>query len=351
MKVLLIGPSNTLYMPYLDNYTRILKENSIEYSIIIWDRFGIENNEHNKIIYRDKKLGHKRNLSDYYSFSTFVKKEIKKIGAEKIIVFGLQIFFFLHRLLDKFYKDRYMLDIRDYHRLINFIPRKIFSRIKNIVISSAGYKEWLPEDNLILNHNSKIKMDEITTNINVDFGIKPIKILCIGALRDYEINEKIIHSLGNNKKYELIFRGEGTINNQLSDLIISNNYHNVILSGRYEQKEEKAFYIESSFINVLRSAKDINNNTALPNRLYQAVEKGIPLLAYKGTYLSKIIHNYKLGLVLYDLTTIDKQIEEYIRNFDILKYNENRKIFLAKTLDDNNLFKDTILNFSESKEQ
>lgn len=351
MTILLIGPSNTLYMPYVENYTKIFKENNIEYSLIIWDRFDIENKELNTIVYRDKKIGHQRNITDYYLFNIFVRKEIRKItNVEKIIIFGLQIFFTLNKFLEKFYRGRYVLDIRDYHRLINFIPRKLIGSIKYIVISSEGYKEWLPQKNLILNHNSKIKIEKLMTNIKIDFTLTPIKILCIGALRDYDINSKLINNLGNNKKFELIYRGEGTINNQLLELKKINNYTNVIVSGRYIHTEENAFYLDSSFINVLRPSGDINNNTALPNRLYLAVEKGIPLLAYKGTYMSKLIQDNGLGLVLNDLNTISNQIEEYIRNFNISEYNENRRKFLTKIFEDNKLFEDTILSFIASRE-
>ena len=53
MKIALICPSNMLYMPYVDNYTKILEENNTNYTIINWDRFGTE--EISEFTYRDNK--------------------------------------------------------------------------------------------------------------------------------------------------------------------------------------------------------------------------------------------------------------------------------------------------------
>ena len=63
MKIALICPSNMLYMPYVDNYTKILDEINVDYSVINWDRFKIEKDR--EFVYRDSKIGHQRNFLDY----------------------------------------------------------------------------------------------------------------------------------------------------------------------------------------------------------------------------------------------------------------------------------------------
>ena len=47
-------------MPYVDNYEKVLKENNIDYTIINWDRFQIED-ANSEFKYRDKKIGHQKN--------------------------------------------------------------------------------------------------------------------------------------------------------------------------------------------------------------------------------------------------------------------------------------------------
>src|SRR5699024_1648134 len=106
MKVALICPSNLLYMPYVENYTAILDEEAIDYDIINWDRFHIED-ENNTLTYCDKKTGHPRTVYDYYKYNRFVKTQLKNNHYEKIIVFGLQLTFFLQKYLLGKYKKNY----------------------------------------------------------------------------------------------------------------------------------------------------------------------------------------------------------------------------------------------------
>lgn len=53
MKVLLVCPSNTLFMPYLENYTTIFSDNNISYDTLLWNRFGYE--ERAQYQFTDKK--------------------------------------------------------------------------------------------------------------------------------------------------------------------------------------------------------------------------------------------------------------------------------------------------------
>ena len=52
MKVAIICPTNTNYMPYLDNYLCVLSKIGIDYDLIVWDRFKIDN--FNLFTYQDK---------------------------------------------------------------------------------------------------------------------------------------------------------------------------------------------------------------------------------------------------------------------------------------------------------
>ena len=102
-------------MPYLDNYLCVLSKIGIDYDLIVWDRFKIDN--FNLFTYQDKKIGHKREFFDYYKYSIYIKNILKKNEYEKCIIFGIQLSYFLSNYLSKFYKDNYIIDIRDYNIL------------------------------------------------------------------------------------------------------------------------------------------------------------------------------------------------------------------------------------------
>lgn len=346
MKIALICPSNLLYMPYVDNYIKILKENNIDYTIINWDRFHIDEKD-DKVTYRDNKIGHQRGYFEYIKFSRFVTKHLYKERYNKLIVFGLQISHFLKKYLLKNYKDRYIIDIRDHNKIINFSKfKKLIEESSFTTISSPGYKEWLPKTKkYIVNHNTNIEDLDGLEPVIVKDSYENINVTCIGAIRDQDVNIKLISFLASNDKFELFYHGEGYINNNIISYIKENKISNVTFTGRYKKENEALLYRQSDIINVLRFNDGINNKTALPNRLYNSAIYAKPMLALKDTYMSTIIERYNLGLVISTFDNIEYDIQNYLQSFDFEKYNIERCKFLGEIIEENKEFTDNLLSF------
>ncbi|MDY0257245.1 hypothetical protein [Gudongella oleilytica] len=340
MKIALICPSNMLYMPYVDNYTKILEENNADYSVINWDRFKTE--KESDFTYRDSKIGHQRSFFDYFKYSRFVLNILKKNNYEKIIVFGIQLVFFLKRYLIREYGNKYIIDIRDHNRIIKYFNiEKSINNSYFTVLSSPGYKEWLPESNkYVINHNSQIEsLDELREVKPFDLSINNrIFVGCIGALRDFKINIDFIESLKSSSMVELNYHGAGIINEDISRYLIEHSIKNVYLTGRYNKDEELKLYNKNDVINVLRYNDGINNKTALPNRLYNATIYGKPMLAFKGTQLAEIIEKYNLGLIIESFESIEENIIYYYMNFDVNCYENGRNQFINGVMLENKKF-------------
>lgn len=347
MKIALICPSNMLYMPYVENYTNILDEIDLEYDIINWDRFKIE--KESEFIYRDSKVGHQRGFLDYFKYSRFVLNILKKNNYDKVVVFGIQLVFFLKSHLIKEYSNKYIIDIRDHNRIIKYFNiKKAVNNSTFTVLSSHGYKDWLPESNkYIINHNTRIESLDQLREVN-PFDLSSsnkIFVGCIGALRDYKINIDFIESLKNSEIVQLNYHGEGDINEDVSRYLFEHGINNVKLTGRYNKKEEPELYMKNNIINLLRYNDGINNKTALPNRLYNAAIYGKPMLAFEGTQLAQIIKDYKLGLVVNSFEQVGIDINEYLKSFNIEKYDADRKKFLRSVIHDNVIFNNTMREF------
>ena len=338
-----------LYMPYVENYTDILNETDVDYDIINWDRFGIE--EESSFIYKDNKIGHQRGILDYYKFKRFVSKHLNTRKYDKVIVFGIPMMFFLKRAILSRFKGNYVLDIRDYHKMLKYFNIfRIVNKSSFVVLSSPGFKKWLPNsDKYIINHNTRIRgLDELN-NFEMLCNKKKISIAYIGSIRDFQINIDFIDALKNNDRIDLYFHGEGHINKDIQKYLDCNNIKNVYLTGRYIKEQEKELYFKNNIINVLRYNDGINNKTALPNRLYNAVVYGKPVIAFGGTYLTEIIKGYGLGLVINNFIGIEDEIVRYIREFDRTTYNKGRKTFLQNVITDNNYFKLNLEKFIGAK--
>jgi hypothetical protein len=346
MKIAMICPSNMLFMPYVENYKSILKQNNIQYLIINWDRFHIEK-EQEKGTFRDNKLGHQRSFLDYYKYKNFVIHNLKENKYDKVIVFGVQLAFFLKNYLLKHYKENYLIDIRDHNKIIDlFKMNKLIKESSLTVISSPGYTQFLPHDKeYIINHNTDA---ELVSNVNHNeciFDRKKIRISYIGALRDFEINISLINALQNHSRIELYYHGEGEINQLLKDYIQKENINNVFITGRYPKNQEELLYKNSDFVNVLRFSDGINNITALPNRLYLSVKYRKPLFAFEGSYLAEQIKKYRLGLVINSFEDLPETFEKYIKHFDEEMYEKGMISFSEKVTADNTIFRNRIKSF------
>ncbi len=347
MKIALICPSNLLYMPYVGNYEKILKENHVDYDIINWDRFNIEDGN-NSLKYRDLKTGHQRNLIDYYKFNKFIKKRLDLVQYKKIIVFGIQLAFFLKDILNKRFKSNYVVDIRDYNKIISwFRVAKVIDNSSFAVLSSPGFKKWLPSSNkYIINHNTQINslndLNEISDNT---INREKINISYIGSIRDYKINIDLIESLKSSNRIKLFYHGQGIINKNINEYIDLNNIKNVRLTGRYKKEDEEDLYKTTDLVNVLIPKESINSKTLLPNRLYNAVIYGKPMLAFYGTYLAEQIENNKLGIVISSFERVEEQIIDYLNNFDSNIFDIHRKIFFETVIKENDKFKMQLEDF------
>ncbi|WP_203363365.1 hypothetical protein [Bacillus sp. REN10] len=352
MRIALICPSNMLFMPYVENYIRVLQQHQVDYTVINWDRFQI-NDKQEIFVYRDKKKGHRRNYYDYVQFKKFIINKLEKNQFDRLIVFGLQISYFLHRYLIKNYKNNYIIDIRDHHKLMKFFHIKKFIHHSYFtVISSPAYCSWLPNsDKYVINHNTVIDNLKELQPIQKRFNKEQLNVSCIGAIRDYDINIEFIYSLKNHSNITLYYHGEGDINTNIENYLSRNNIQNVKLTGRYKKEDEKDLYMKSDLINVLRLNDGINNQTALPNRLYNAALNGRPMIALKGTSLTEEIQKYNLGLVVETLENVDQKIISYMERFDLAKYEAGRVDFFRKIIKDNAIFNSKLKGFIYSRDR
>lgn len=348
MKIALLCPSNILYMPYIRNYEGILKQNKVDYTIINWDRFQIEDNK-SEFIYKDNKIGHKRNYYDYYKYKNFLVRKLDKYQYDKVIVFSLQLAYFLRKYLVKKYEHKFIIDIRDYNRIIKFFRvKKVLDSSFLTVISSPGYKMWLPDSSSFsISHNTTV--DNIDQLIKSDFSFlnKKINIPYIGALTNLNVNVDFINTLKNNNKFNLTFHGEGMINQNLKDYKEKYNINNLHIYGRYEKREEVELYKTAHMINMLLYNNHINNRTCLANRLYNSAQYGKPMIALEGSYLANEIKNHNLGLVIDSFADLENKILGYLSGFDEENYNKGRESFFRKVINDNSLFKSEFNKFLE----
>ena len=352
LKIGIIAPTSICEMPYLDIYIDLLKGENIQYDIINWDKIdGKEYKADNKFTYvnlMSNNSGILKKAVNYIKYQLYVAKLLRKNSYQGLIILCPQTVFFIYKFIVSRFKNKYILDIRDYSVINNLknISNNIITNSYFTAISSDGYKQWLPKyDGYKVCHNCRENFPKLGDMISLDKD--NIVVGTIGSIRDYEGNKKVIEGLCKSNNYIVNFYGSGVDEKKLINFKEENDISNCNFYGRYSKEVEEDIYKKVDLINVY--TENLSNPgyvTALPNRLYNGCLYRKPLIARKGTFLGDIVTENYLGIAI-DLNSesLEEKLNEYILNFDKDRYLVSTDKFMQKVAENQIEFKSKFISF------
>lgn len=350
MKIGLILSSNIKLNPYIEIFRKVLNEQNIEYDVISWDRESLGEKDGIVFQYSAPNTRNKlRKLVDYYRFSNFAQKVIKRNRYDKLIVFGAAIGVFMYDFLNKYYCRKFWFDYRDLTIEQQFMHRfkKLCDISSYISISSPGFRKAFPEEyDFILSHNFDI--DEVKAAIKTEVlpqkTMKQICISTIGGIRDYAANVEVIESLKNNLEFKLRFIGKGPCSESLTNYVTENRIKNVEFKGFYQKKDEWLFYEQTDMVNIYYP-RIKSHETALSNRFYKSMIFRKPMIVTNRSTQGYYIEKYELGLSLENCIGLSDQIKQYITSLDSIAFSDKCNLLLNEFVADYDNFYDKLLKF------
>lgn len=357
MKIGLIIAANLNHSPYVNHYIEILQMCGINYEILEFNKIGRKQTNPNVISY-NYLCGYEENILKkiygYLKFKKFCLKMIKKKKYDKLIVFIPQFAMFIGKFLSKEYKNNYILDIRDYNSFFKLgkLFKKLIKDSKITVISSEGFKNWLPHNkDYIMNHNIEISYIEKQKKIQNTNVQKKIKILNAGVIRSFDENFYLIEKLKNNPKIDLEYRGESFIAKKLQKHCYQNKIINCNFLGAYQKKDELEFCYNTDMINIMQTNNFLSRD-AMPNRFYTALIVKRPILATSGNLVGDLVERLNLGVVISkDLNeeNLEEKILDFFMKFNQKEFEKKCEKLLEKILKDEKIFKEKITEFIKIK--
>lgn len=357
MKIGILLPTNVYFAPYSRIYTDIYDEANIAYDIIYFDKRNLEE----KAAHRFKASlsstdGMLKRLWGYLRYARFLCKVIKAEKYDRLIVCGPQIGIFLYPFLKRHFKGKFILDYRDLSIEQRFMS--IYEKLLGIsaynVISSPGFKRCLPDGHdYLLSHNFSIELLKEALNEEGEGPSKPklhegkIQVLTIGGIRDFEQNAAVMTALANNDKFETAYigRGEEGADVKLRELAEKENIKNVFFSGFYKKEDEPGIIENATFLNIFYPRK-MSHDTALSNRFYSSLIFRKPMITTYDTIQGDYAESYKIGIAIKDTKDLARALTDYIENYDHQTYERNRKALLQSFLNDYEIFKKAVIEFS-----
>lgn len=327
-RVAIIIASNLYMAPYVNYYTEILDQNDIPYDVISWNRLGVEEAGAQALTLKESKSRFGR-IFEYFRYRRFVKSKLENVKYDKVVVFTIFNTLLLFPYLKEKYRHNYVFDIRDYSVALKYVRKRFTEAIQNaalVVISSNGYKQWLPQRiPYLIRHNTNVRDPQPMKAAIKDKG--RYKILTIGAIGYYEANRAMIESLADDPMFEVEFVGSGYAEQGLKDFVFSRGIANVSFLGRYAKADEPKFLEGAALISILIN-DTINSVTCMSNRFYLSLVYGIPMMVDENTEQARWVEKYNLGVVIDHKLSIKEQILQYIHAFDHESFDAGRRTCL-----------------------
>ncbi len=300
-----------------------------KYNVLVmcWDRESLlkndksffENQDISYYIYNKKsKYGSGiKNIFKILFFNIWLYRSLKRCRAEIDSVHSCDLDTgFVTRFFCKKYGINYIYDIFDYYshsHNCGFLKDRI-SKMENSVINDAKAviicNEWRKKQiknakpkELFVIHNSPDLNFEESKKYKINRNGKT-KICYVGILQDDRLLMEILDVIKKTPSVELHIGGFGKYADAFLDA--SFKYDNIYYYGGLDYKSVLSLERECDILFATYNPAIINHTFSAPNKLYEAMGLGKPIIVCKNTGVDSFVKEKKLGYV------IDYNAEEFI---------------------------------------
>lgn len=339
MKVAYIRTSSIFDESRASKEILALLEAGYSLDIIGWDRNGNAEEECRKVFkdYSDRTCFYFFSGDDGMSlfgklvcrlkWGDWVKKTIDLVPDIKIIHSCDYDTGYITRRICRKKKIRYIYDIYDYYVDAHPVPKLIKpfvekDEIKTIdsssvcIICSEERREQITKarpSRLIVIHNSPdIK------RIQVEQDDEVYDYVYCGGLYNHRLIEEIMSGYSVNSDFVFLMAGSGTFALQAQEL--SDNYEGFTFLGPIAYENVLKLEAKSKVISAVYNPRLRNHRLCAPNKFYEALALGKPLIVCRGTGIDRIVRDKGIGCVIdYDAKDFYKALRYLVDNKEVRK--------------------------------
>lgn len=242
---------------------------------------------------------------------------------------------FISMIISKLFKKKLIYDMYDYYsdsRSMSNHLKKIINKLENSVINHADatiicgewrksqIKDATPKRLSIIHNTPEIK--NITNKTIIKSDNKKIKIGYVGILQENRLILEVLNSLKGNDSYELHIGGFGAYESTIKEL--SNNYQNIFFYGSLIYNDVLALEKDCDLLFATYNPEIPNHKYSAPNKIYEAMALGKPIIVCKNTGIDKLIIKNQLGFA------IDYTPKDFIKVLENIKNNKTNLLEISK---------------------
>lgn len=157
---------------------------------------------------------------------------------------------------------------------------------------------------LCIIHNTPPRID-VTSGEGHSNQDTKIKVCYVGILQDYRLLKEIPEFFIRHPEFEFHIGGFGKYEEFYKDLALK--YPNIRYYGALKYQDTLKLETESDIMLAIYDPTIENHVFAAPNKFYESLMIGKPVVMVKGTGMSNIVDQYKLGEIInYSLESFEK---------------------------------------------
>ncbi|MDD2646450.1 MAG: glycosyltransferase [Patescibacteria group bacterium] len=213
--------------------------------------------------------------------------------------------------------------------LINFLHKIYFRAVDLFVFTSPFFQE---EYSRYLSRRQILIMENLPEKrIFKNFRPEKHQKLTIGFIGSVRYSQQLINLFEACKdladRVQIIVAGEGPDYSYIKE--VAKGYSNVAMTGLFDYETEiVSIYNKIDLVYGVYDASIFNVRKAIPNKLYEAIVCGLPIIVAKNTALAEKVNEYKAGFTVSEKNSEDtkKIIRQILLNPNILEiYRKNSK--------------------------
>lgn len=264
-----------------------------------------------------------KNVIQFISFQQKIKKWLKQnvdnYDAVHACDYDTAMFTYKYVLKKKKF---FVFDIFDFkfgmpknfiQKIVKNIQIKIINRSTATIICSEKRKEQIRGSNpkkLYIVHNSPSEDQMPENRLNkVTNASNSNKFCYVGILSESRLLKEIGYYFSKHESDELYIGGFGLLNNYFEEL--SSKHPNIHFYGKLSYEKTLLLEQNCDFLFATYDPLIENHIYAAPNKFYEGLFLGKPLIMVNGTGMSDIVQEHGFGVIIeYNYASLEKGISE-----------------------------------------
>lgn len=216
---------------------------------------------------------------------------------------------FVSVIVCQLFDKKLVYDMYDYYsdsRPMSPKVEKIINNLENYVINNADVSiicgEWRkkqissasPKEVTVIHNTPDINF--VSDSKIVKSKSRKLKIVYVGILQEHRLLMEIIDKIKGNKNYELHIGGFGKYEKEIKE--ISNSFDNIYFYGSLKYNDVLSLEKECDILFATYDPKIKNHKYSAPNKVYEAMALGKPIIVCENTGIDKLVKEHDIGMVI-----------------------------------------------------